>query len=388
MSNLQTLEDIAVQLRDWFSEDTVSQPIHIEVEGNSAEQLKLEIDRLSNNAKQKAAYFKGRVEELEAILDVPIDLSSPNMVANAAGIISDIQRTGRVIELARKTAEELNNAYRQKQLAEADFRDYNELSAQIDQLQTQMSSLKRKFLGLGGLIFNGQIRDLNSRISSLSEIYLNQYEEVRLPKIGYPEKRRFEDAQGKVFEEFANELFAQYRTLLEQLSDRETSYPRLNPHILESLFDDYISKYFKSKIEQELQANKRRDDYDERDIVAVLEDTELVNEALAVLRDGLTPSHDLLAGQSYTKEQEEGIRALDSRLESLPSNLRSIVQRELNRGNKKTINQEFAEIAEYLTQAPLEVEKRRIFASFLKAQQHILSALSNTYLPYEVTDKR
>lgn len=383
MSNLQTLEEITIQLGNMFGESHSSQSFPIEIAGKSAEQLKLELDRLNTNAEQRATYFKDKVQELEAILDKPIDLILPIAVENAVGIISDIQRAGKSIELAGEVVKELNEAYRQRQLTEAGFRSYENVSTQIDNLQTQRSAMRQKFLG--GLRFKSQIKDLSSKISSLYDLSRTQYDSVRLPEIGYLDNRRFEDAQGKVFGRFANESFSQYRKILGELSDRETASQRMSPDVFESLTDDYISKYFRARIEQELDANKKRDDHYGRKTVDILGNSELVNEALAVLREGLNQSR--YTGWNDSDEVQERARSLNDRLEALPYELRGIVERGMIRGNKTT-NDEFTKFGDYLIQVPIDIEKRRILTSFSESKQHILSALSGDDLSYAITGQR
>ncbi|MHA1691896.1 MAG: hypothetical protein ACTSU7_09710 [Candidatus Heimdallarchaeaceae archaeon] len=386
MSNLQTLEETAVHLENMLRISPIPQAEHIEVEGKSAEQLKLELDRLNIETEQRITYFKERVEELEALLDKPINLTSSIAIGIATEIITDIHKVKKFIELDIETIQRVNNTYGQRQLIEAGFDSYDAVSEQINNLETQRSALRQRFLSR--LRFKRQIRDLNSRIRSLYDLSNTQYPHVRLPEIDYLENLRFEDALRDVFERFANELFSQYKTIVEQLSMGETASPRISPAILKSLTYDYISKYFfKSEIEKELEANKKQDDYYERRVVEVLENSQLVNEALAVLRDGLNQYHILRFEEPYTEDQDEKTRAFKSRLETLPYSLRNLVETGIY-NDKKTINKMFSEFEDYLTQLPIDIEKKRILTSLSRAKQHILRALSGDDLPYSITSQR
>jgi len=385
MSNLQTLEEIANNLGNMFRASHPATPVSIDIDGKTAEQIKLELEALGEDSEQNIVYINERIAEIEKLTEDPSDLSSPTAIQNAARIISDVKRTKSNINVGGETAKQLNDDYKQKLLFESGFESYEDVSTQIDNLSSQRANLRQKFLG--GLRFKGQIKDLGSKINSLYDLSHTQHDGVRIGELGYLETRRFEDAQGKLFGRFASQLFDQYDQLASQLVRTDDEQKAVAPAILESLTDDYVSKYFMSRIDAELEANQKRDDHYGREKVAVLSDPALVGEALSVLREGLNQSHVLWAGQSYTEEQEERARELDSRLSALPYELKSIVERGMIRGNKTT-NDEFAEFADYLTQVPIDIQRRELLTSLSTAKEHVLSAISDDDLPYSITGQR
>jgi len=385
MSSLQSLEEIANSLGNMFSASHPATPVSIDMNGKTAEQIKLELEALGEDSEQNIAYIDERIAEIEKLTEDPSDLNSPAAIQNAAQIISDVKRAKSNIDASGETAKQLNDNYKQKLLSESGFESYEDVSTQIDNLSSQRSNLRQKILG--GLRFKGQIKDLGSKINSLFDLSHTRYDGVRIGELGYSETRRFEDAQGKLFGRFANELFSQYDKLASQLVRTEDEQKAVAPAILESLTDDYISKYFISRIDAELEANQKRNDHYGREKVAVLTDPTLVDEALSVLRAGLNQSHVLWAGQSYTEEQEERVRELNSRLSALPYELKNIVERGMIRGNKTT-NDEFTEFADYLTQVPNDIQRRELLTSLSTAKEHVLNAISDEDLPYSITGQR
>ncbi|MBU0457008.1 MAG: hypothetical protein ABH824_04105 [Nanoarchaeota archaeon] len=383
MSNLQTLEEIANSLGNLFSASHPVTPVSINLGGKTAEQIKLELEALSEDSEQNIAYINEKVAELEELTDEPSELSSPAAIQNVAQIISDVKRTRQNIDANREAADQLNSNYKQRLLSESDFESYEDVSTQIDTLSSQRSTLRQRFLG--GLRFKGQIKDLSSKISLLYDLSNTQYDGVRIGELGYSESRRFEDVQGKLFGRFASELFSEYDKLASQLVRTDDEQKAVAPAILESLTEDYISKYFMSRIDAELEANKKRDDHYGRKNVAVLSDATLVDEALSVLRVGLNQRH--YSDWNDADEVKERAKSLNDRLDALPYELKNIVERGMIRGSKTT-NDEFTEFADYLTQVPIDIQRRELLTSLSTAKEQVLNAISDDDLPYSITDQR
>ncbi len=382
MSNLETLENIAIYLGNMLRLSSNSQIVPVKLEGKSVDYLKEKMDELSVNAVQKATYFDEKVQELEDLLDKPIDLTSPMLIQNATGIVSEIQEAVNFIEFAKDSAKVLTKAYRQKQVEDAGFKSYDDVLTQINSIKTQRSDLRNKFLS--GWRFKDKIKDLNSEIDLLYNLSRTQSEGVDLPRFHHSENERFKNAQAKIFGGFGDELFSQYIILLEQLNNKTTSQ-KINPDVFESLADEFISKYFKSKINQDLEAKKKREDIYGLKGVKILENTELVNEALAVLKEGLNQNR--YSNWSESVEDEERAKSLNDRIEALPYELKNIIERGLMKSNKTT-NEEFTEFGNYLTQMPIDIEKKRILTSFFKAKQHILTEVSLDEQSYVIINRK
>jgi hypothetical protein len=383
MSSLQSLEEIANSLGNMFSASHPAIPVSIDIDGKTAEQIKLELEALGEDSEQNIVYINERIAEIEKLTEDPSDLNSPAAIQNAARIISDVKRAKSIIDASGETAKQLNDNYKQKLLSESGFENYEDVSTQIDNLSSQRANLRQKFLG--GLRFKGQIKDLGSKINSLYDLSHTQYDGVRIGELGYSETRRFEDIQGNLFGRFANELFAQYDKLASQLVRTDDEQKAVAPAILESLTDDYVAKYFMSRIDAELEANQKRDDHYGREKVAVLSDPALVDEALSVLRAGLNQRH--YSDWNDSDEVKERAKSLNERLDALPYELKNIVERGMIRGNKTT-NDKFAEFADYLTQVPIYIQRRELLTSLSTAKEHVLSAISDEDLPYSITGQR
>jgi len=383
MSNLQTLEEIANNLGNMLDVSHPTTPVSIDIGGKTAEQIKIELEALSVDSEQTIGYTNERITQLEKLAEEPSDLTSTSNIQSAAQIIADVKKARSIIDANEETAKQLNDNYKQKLLSESDFESYEDFSTQIDTLSSQRSDLRRRFLG--GLRFKGQIKDLSSRINSLYDLSHTQYDGVHIGELGYSETRRFEDVQGNLFGRFANELFAQYDKLASQLVRTEDEQKAVAPAIFESLTDDYISNYFLSRIDEELEANQKRDDHYGREAADILGNTELVGEALSVLRDGLNQSQ--YSDWNDSDEIKEKAKSLNERLEALPYELRNIVGRGMIRGSETT-NDEFTEFADYLTQVPLDMQRRGILTSLSATKEQVLSAISDDDLPYSITGQR
>ena len=383
MSNLQTLEEIANNLGNMLDVSHPTTPVSIDIGGKTAEQIKIELEALSVDSEQTIGYTNERITQLEKLAEEPSDLTSTSNIQSAVQIIADVKKARSIIDANEETAKQLNDNYKQKLLSESDFESYKDVSTQIDTLSSQRSGLRQRFLG--GLRFKSQIKDLSSRISLLYDLSHTQYDGVRIGELGYSKSRRFEDIQGKLFGRFSNELFAQYDKLASQLVRTEDEQKAVAPAIFESLTDDYISKYFMSRIDEELEANQKRDDHYDREAADILGNTELVDEALSVLRDGLNQSQ--YSDWNDSDEIKEKAKSLNERLEALPYELRTIVGRGMIRGSKTT-NDEFTEFADYLTQVPLDMQRRGILTSLSATKEQVLSAISDDDLPYSITGQR
>ena len=383
MSNLHTLEEIANNLGNMFSVSHPAVPVSLDIGKKTAEQIKLELEALSEDSEQSITYINDRIAQLEKLAEEPSDLTSTSNIQSAAQIITDVKKARSSIDANGETAKQLNDNYKQKLLSESGFESYEDVSTQIDTLSSQSSDLRQRFLG--GLRFKGQIKDLSSRISSLYDLSHTQYDGVRIGELGYSETRRFEDAQGNLFGRFASQLFDQYDQLASQLVRTDDEQKAVAPAILESLTDDYVSKYFMSRIDAELEANQKRDDHYGREKVAVLSDPTLVDEALSLLRAGLNQRH--YSDWNDSDEVKERAKSLNDRLDTLPYELNNIVERGMIRGSKTT-NDEFTEFADYLTQVPIDIQRRDLLTSLSAAKEHVLSAISDEDLPYSITGQR
>ncbi len=378
MNGLIELEGVANQIGSMFSHETPISQTSPETAVQSSGEVKLEIERLKKEAERQVAYFQERAAELEGILNSPIlpdgrDFSAK--VLRSALIFSELDPLTNSTEANRQKALELNDAYKQTVLSEAGFQSYEEVSAQISALCDQRWALTG---GLFGALFHiKEIKALDRRRKSLEDLSRSQYNYFRLTELSYSTRTRFEEAQAKVFEKFAIELVSRYRSLSEDVSGTDAGCGRLAPDILKSLTEDYISEYFRAEAEGQLKANREgtssyNEDY-RRKLVEVLGNPELVNEALLVLREGL--SQRRTCTWDDPEDVREKTKALNEKVDSLPYALRCIVTGLMMKGNK-TIDDEFNDFAGYLAQAHSYTEKKRISNSLVLAKKQVVGAMS------------
>ncbi len=380
MSNLQTLEEIANTLGGMFGLSQTIVPTSIDIDGKTSEQIKLELEGLSEDSEQNIAYINKRTTELERLVEEPLDLDSRETIKSAKQIIEEIKKAKSSIEVMEENAKKLNNNYKQRILSESGFESYEEVSKQIEKLSSLRSSLRQKFLG--GLRFKGQIKNLSSRIKSLYNLSHTQYHRVQIREFGFSESINFEETQGKLFSKFARRLFSQYDKLTSQLVRTDYEQKVVDPAILESLTEDYISKYFMSRIDARLKENKKRDNPFARGVVDVLGNTNLVEEALSVLKEGLNQS--IYSNYNDSRDFKEKAKSLNEKLDALPYELRNIVNKGIIEGSKTT-NDEFTEFADYLTQVPIEIQQKELLESLSTAKEQILRVRSDDNLPYSIT---
>ncbi|MFC1752458.1 hypothetical protein ACFL96_03590 [Thermoproteota archaeon] len=385
MNKLNTLEEIATNLGNMFGSSTSTPAQSFDPTGKTAEELKSELDRLSADAKEKVEYFSEEAKRLETLAEKPVDLTSADSIRDMAEIVSDVQTAEVSIYSAEKIMKALSAADAQRQLSEAGFSNYDDVDAQIDELKAQRTVFTEKFLGR--FRFKDQIKHLTSGLSELYDFYRNQYEtRAEISKPSYSDTDRFEKAQGRIVGGFADALFSHYKSLSEQLAGEATDSEQMTPAIVESLVDDYIAKYFRARMEEKLEEYSGRDDYYLKDAVEALGNPDLVDEALALLKEGL--NQNIQPGWNAPDEVKEKVESLKERLDALPSTLSQIIDSGgMNRGGKLA-NEEFTEFADQLTDIPRDVEKRRVLTSFSHVKQQILHALSDDGLPYSVTRRK
>ena len=354
--------------------------MNIETEGKTVEEVKKEFDKLTIDIEKRTIYFNEQVQELEKRLQGDVNFALPDTAGVISSILSDVKRTSEIINLTQKAAENVNDDYRQKQLLQAGFNSVEEVSDKINDLESQGDVFRRKFLGEKR--FGGKIRKINSEITLLDNLSQSQQEDAQIPRIDSLFQERFKAVQIKIIENFVNDLSFEYEKLSNQLSNQEKGEKKLSSDILESLAEDYVEKYFKTEIEEELQALMEKEesakspDRYRRNTIRILRDSNLVNEAVVILKEGLNKPHVIKSGNqgNYTDIEREEIEVLDSRLRTLPCQLEDIVRRGMMEDGN-TANDQFAKFIEQVEKAPINIQKEIIESSFSRVKQQIIDAL-------------
>lgn len=395
-NGLKALEQIVVEVENISRENHDVYPIPIETNGKTANQIILEFNKLKDYTQQKLDSFKKQVKDLETglgtrlqqpILQQPIELSIEAIKRYSQAIL-DIKKTQNTIKLAKDTIKELNNIYKQKLLEEAGFTSYDELLTQIHELENKISDLKGRFLG--GLRFRKQIKNLNSRITPLYNIYYSQYHNLMQDldqgpisslknlEISYADEKRFEKLLLGGITSFTQGVLAKYKTVAKQLVSLDSKSQILDVNTLHSLIDDYVESFrpkIESRIKKVLDVYKKQDSKHSKEVVRILKNPELVDQALLVLKEKLRRSNiqssigwnslDVGFDRSDLKKGS----SLDERFKDLPYDIQEVIEQALMPSDK-TINNEFSEFGYYVLQEP-------ILESFYKVKKHVLNTFSN-----------
>ena len=367
MEELHKLENIATMLTGMFSSDISNQETPITTAGQTSEELLNELKTLQEETEQRVSSFGHKLNQLELMSYKSLDDAAESTIQEVMDLISDINKSKYIIKSSEQTAEELKNKISEKQLEESGFKNQEEVKSKSDELWTKRRGLRDKFAGK--YRFKKDIRLIESEINKLNNLEYAAHNSIRISNLHYSDENKFEELQGQVFSKMVSDLFSEYRSLLANTIQPEKTEGKLKHEVLTSVTEDYITKKFKPEIEESLG----------------LPSPELVDKALSILREGFKDGiyHD----HNASEEEKKRKQLLNEKLQSLPYQIKDIVQFGITRGDK-VVDDAFAEIGSFISQAPSESQRLKILNSFSRSSRLLLNVFDKTNLPYEISNKK
>jgi len=342
-----------------------AQEISIETEGKTSDELKIEIDKLNTDIDLKMKEYQDKLEVLSSFSDKSIDLDFIGNLKEIEDIVSDIQTTRKLLEANIELVKKINEIYKETLLSEVDLGDYTDLLDVFTKLYYEKRKLGKNLYKR--FVNKDEIKSLESKKKILKDVE-TKYNNI-LDSNYYIGDVSFEDTKDKILGTISFQIPNKYSELLKELSSlKEENLDKITPEIIESLEEDYI-ELVRKEIDEEAKNSKANDMHH---LERHLSNKVLIKEALDVLKEGLSQTHEIYMDDNYNEEESRKIKALDQKLMLMQSPLQNIIRKHMMRGqNPKTIEEEFKELFSYLIEFPINIQKKAIIDSF-----NNLSALS------------
>lgn len=326
-----------------------------------SKQVKIELEKLKKEAETNISNFDDKLEVLKSFLNTKMDLADSDFSRSITDIIVDLNKNINLVDESCKKGNKLEEDYKEKVLLESGFKESNDIWKEIDNLYEQRRIYTEKF---GGRIrFIKEIKAIDSKRNSLENIQHNQYSHIDFSQIDYSKKNEFKDLENGLYSNYLNEIFSDYESILKKDKEERLDSKKLDPTIIESLENDYISKSFDSDIKKEiLKWGAINGDYKEK-YLEILTNQELINEARSLFKEELDQINVSYRGLS---EEEEIKRSkFREKLNALPYTLSNIIEQYTNR-NEITTEDEFNKFVSF-TEENLSMVK--VLSSFNKGKE-------------------
>lgn len=180
------------------------------------------------------------------------------------------------------------------------------------------------------------------------------------------------------------------RAFASQKSDVKEKY-NLQENEIESLNDGFIQKYFKEKLQKEIEKiteNQTKgwgDDYYEEKAKAEMSDNEQIAKAVAVLKEAFAASLNYPYG-GHAKEEEQKANEIQAAVNELPPNIKSQVEDLLSRGYG-SINSQYQKMVDFTQN--LKANKNQIileaaYKDLIEKLETVLAEMPDYYFTSEV----